>query len=218
MYRGRGYTKRKRHWGATVVKQIMVCIVIVLLVIVIKKMDIAIVNESMETFKAVLSNDYTASELVASAKETVAKIKEVPGSITASFKTSGKRLAFSPPTDEAAVVSTYGEKSNYFGKEESGFERGMKFSSETELQVYAVGGGTVAEISQSSQYGQYIKMTHGNNINSIYGGCTKIYVKPLEKVKKGQLIASISPENNGYLSFELWVDGEIVNPANYIEF
>lgn len=218
MYRGRGYRKRTGHWGATVVKQIMVCIVIVLLVIVIKKMDIAIVNESMETFKAVLSNDYTASEIAVSAKETIAKIKEVPKSITASFKASENKMAFSPPTDEVAVVSTFGEKSNYYGKEETGFERGMKFSSEEVLQVFAVSGGTVAEINQSSHYGQYIKIIHGNNINSIYGGCTEIYIKPLEKVKKGQLIASISPENNGYLSFELWVDNEIVNPANYIEF
>ena len=218
MYRGRGYINRKRHWGATVVKQIIVCIVIVLLVIVIKKMDIAIVNESLETFKAMINEDYTASEIAATVKETVAKIKDVPESITTSFKASGKKLAFSPPADVASVVSTYGEKSNYLGKEESGFDRGMKFSSEKELQVFAVGGGTVAEINQSSQYGNYIQITHGNNINSIYGGCTQIYVKPLEKVKKGQLIASISPENDGYLSFELWVDGKIVNPASYIEF
>lgn len=218
MYRGRGYIKRKKHWGATVVKQIMVCIVIVLLVIVIKKMDIAIVNKSIETFHALISEDYTASEVAETAKETFTKIKEVPKSITASLKESERKLSFCPPTDEAAVISTFGEKFSYFGEEKTGFERGMKFSSEKELQVYAIGGGTVAEINNSSQYGQYIIINHGNNVNSIYGGCSKVYIESLEKVKKGQLIASISPENNGYLSFELWVDGEIANPASYIEF
>ena len=59
---------------------------------------------------------------------------------------------------------------------------------------------------------------HGDNIVSIYGGCSNVYVKSLEKVKKGQLIASISPENNGYLKFELWANDEIVNPADYIQF
>jgi len=74
------------------------------------------------------------------------------------------------------------------------------------------------QIRASSQYGKYIKVVHGDDIVSIYGGCSQIYVESLEKVKKGQLIASISPENNGHLSFELWVKDEIVNPADYIEF
>jgi len=218
MYRSRGYIKRKRRWGATVIKQIMVCIVIVLLIIVIKKMDIAIVNESIETFKAMVTEDFTASDIKETAKETFSKIKDIPDSIIASFRSSEAKLAFSPPTDEAAVISTFGEKTSYYGEEKNGFERGMKFTSEKELQVYAVGGGTIADINQSSQYGQYIIITHGDNINSIYGGCTKVYVEPLEKVKKGQLIASISPENDGFLCFELWVDGEIAAPTEYIEF
>jgi murein DD-endopeptidase MepM/ murein hydrolase activator NlpD len=61
-------------------------------------------------------------------------------------------------------------------------------------------------------------VVHGDDIVSIYGGCTHIYVESMEKVKKGQLIASVSPENNGLLSFELWVEDEIVNPADYIDF
>ena len=128
-------------------------------------------------------------------------------------------MRFSPPADEAAVISTFGEKTGYnAGEAQNGFERGMTFQSDKELQVFAVGGGIVSEIGQSSQYGNYVKVVHGDDIVSIYGGCSQIYVKSLEKVKKGQLIASVNPENNGHLSFELWVKDEIVNPADYIEF
>lgn len=218
MYRGRRTIRYKRNWGMGLVKQVIACILIVLLVIVIKKMDIAIVNEGIETIKNQVSRDYTINEIAASAKGTFSKIKEVPTSISNAFRNSENKLAFSPPTDEAAVVATFGEKTGYFEKEEFGFERGMKFASEEELQVYAIGGGTVAEVGESAQYGTYIKIIHGDNINSIYGGCTNVYVEPLQKVKKGQNIASISPENNGYLSFELWVDGEVANPASYISF
>lgn len=220
MYRKR--YKRKKNYGATLLKQMMICIIIVLLVIVIKKMDIAIVNQSIETLQSKLDKDYTLSKIAMiakdNAKDTFGKVKDVPDSIREAFLNSDRKLAFSPPTDEAAIISTYGEQLNYFGKEETGFERGMKFSSEKEIQVYAAGGGTVAEIGKSSQYGNYIRIAHGNKIETIYGGCTKIYVKSLEKVKKGQIIASVSPENNGYLSFEMWVDGEIVNPASYVQF
>jgi len=218
MYRGRRSIKRRKNYGATLIKQILVCIIIVLLVIVIKKMDIAIVNNSMDNIQAKLDRDYKAADIFQSAKDIAAKVKEVPESIAAAFQRSESKLAFSPPADEAAIISTFGEKTGYFENEENGFERGMKFQTDKELQVFSVGGGIVSEIGESNHYGKYIKVVHGNDIVSIYGGCSQIYVESLEKVKKGQLIASINPENNGHLSFELWVKDEIVNPADYIEF
>jgi murein DD-endopeptidase MepM/ murein hydrolase activator NlpD len=219
MYRGRRYINKRKNYGATLIKQIIVCIIIVILVIVIKKMDIAIVNQGMDNVQAMLNKDYTVSEIFQSGKDIAAKVKKVPESVAAAFQRSGSRLAFSPPADEAAVISTFGEKTGYSdGESQSGFERGMKFQSDKELQVFSVGGGIISEIGESSQYGKYIKIVHGDDIVSIYGGCSQIYVKSLEKVKKGQLIASVNPENNGRLSFELWVKDEIVNPADYIEF
>lgn len=219
MYRGGRYINKRKNYGATIIKQIIVCIIIVILVIVIKQMDIAIVNQGMDKVQAMLNKDYTVAEIFQSGKELAAKVKKVPESVASAFQRSGSKLAFSPPADEAAVISTFGEKTGYnAGETQAGFERGMKFQSDKELQVFAVGGGIVSEIGESSQYGKYIKVVHGNDIVSIYGGCSQIYVKSLEKVKKGQLIASVSPENNGHLSFELWVKDEIVNPADYIEF
>ena len=218
MYKNRRYVRRKKGYGSTLLKQILVCIIIVLLVIVIKKMDIAIVNDSIATFKATLNRDYKASEIVDSAKNLASKAKDIPGNIASAFQRSETKLAFAPPADEDAIISTFGEKTSFFGSELNGFERGLRFQSETELQVFAVSGGIVSEIGEGSQYGKYIKIVHGDDVVSIYGGCTQIYVQSLEKVKKGQLIASISPENNGHLSFELWVDNDIVNPADYIEF
>ncbi len=218
MYRNRRYARKRKNYGATLLRQILICIVIVLLVIVIKKMDIAIVNKGLDNVQARLDRDYKVAEIFQGTKNLAARVKKVPESIAAAFQRGETRLAFSPPADEAAVIATFGEKTGYFEAEENGFERGMKFQSDKELQVYSVGGGIVSEIGESSQYGKYIKLVHGDDIVSIYGGCTQIYVESLEKVKKGQLIASISPENNGYLSFELWVDEEIVNPADYIDF
>lgn len=218
MNRGRRQFKKKRNYSNTLLKQLLVCIIIVLLVIVIKKMDIAMVNQGLETVETALSRDYKVSEIVQSTKELAGKVKEVPESIAAAFQRSETKLAFSPPADDEWVVATFGETAGILENEQQGFERGMKFQSDKELQVYSVGGGIVAEIGESSQYGNYIKVVHGDDIVSIYGGCTQIYVEALEKVKKGQLIASVSPENNGRLTFELWVADEVVNPADYIQF
>jgi murein DD-endopeptidase MepM/ murein hydrolase activator NlpD len=218
MYGGRRFANRRKTYGATVIKQLLVCIIIVLVVLIIKMMDIAIVNEGLSEVQARLDRDYKVAEIFDSAAALAGKVKEVPESVAAAFQRSGSRLAFSPPTDADAIIATFGEKTGYFNSEQYGFERGMKFQSDTELQVFSVGGGIVSEIGVSDQYGKYIKIAHGDDIVSIYGGCSQIYVQSLEKVKKGQLIASVSPENNGRLAFELWVDDEIVNPADYIEF
>lgn len=218
MVRGRRYARRRKNYGITLLKQLIACIVIVLLVIIIKKMDIAIVNKSLDKVHESLTKHYTVAEIFQSSKEILAKSKNIPDSITAAFKNSGNKLAFSPPTDVNAAITTFGEKKGYFESEYNGFERGMKFQSDEELQVYSIGGGIVAEIGDTSQYGKYIRIVHADDIVSIYRGCTQTYVKPLEKVKKGQIIASISPENNGHLSFELWHKGEIVNPSSYIDF
>ena len=214
-YRG---NSRGRNLARTFIKQIIACIIIVLIAIVIKKMDIAIVNKTVDTMKAALSKDITSSELVATVKNAAVKIKEVPAYIAESFHAGEEKLAFAPPTDEAAVVSTFGEKSTYFGNEKSGFSRGMTFASDKEMQVHSIGGGTVVDVSTSSLYGKYIKVEHDNGITSIYGGCTNIYVKPLDKVKKGAIIASVEPSDDSKLTFELWVDGTVVNPNEYIKF
>lgn len=214
MYRGRRYANRQKNYGATLLKQLLVCIIIVLLVIVIKKMDVAIVNQAIDNAKAALDRDYKVADIMQSGKDLVAKVKQVPESVAAAFQRSGSKLAFSPPADQEAIIATFGEQTGEAG----GFEKGLQFQSDKELQVFSVGGGIVSEIGENEQYGKYVKVVHGDDIVSIYGGCTNIYVKSLEKVKKGQLIASVSPQNNGHLNFELWVKDEIVNPSDYIEF
>ena len=212
MYRGRRkYIKRKKNYGNTLLRQLLICIIVVLVVIIIKQMDIALADKGLDNIQAWLNRDYTVSEIVQSTKDLAFKAKEVPESVAAAFQRSGSKLAFSPPTDADALISTFGG-----GQDQS--EQGIEFQSEKELQVFAVGGGVVSEIGVNDQYGKYIKIVHGDDIVSLYGGCSQIYVKSLEKVKKGQLVASVSPESNGHLSFQMWVNSKIVNPADYIEF
>lgn len=214
MYRSARYIRKRKNYGSTLIKQVIICIIIVLLVIFIKKMDIAIVNKSMDNMQAWLDRDYKVAEIIDAGKRTALNIKDIPQSVAAAFQKSSSKLAFSPPTDVAAAVMTFGENT----VDSQSNQKEMNFQSEKELQVYSVGGGIISEIGENSQYGKYIKVVHGDDIVSVYGGCTQIYVESLQKVKKGQLIASVSPENNGRLSFEMWSQDTLVNPADYIEF
>lgn len=213
-----GSNRGRKSWIQMFMKQILISILILLLVIIIKKLDLALLNQSMQTFQSYMDKDYTKVELIDSGKTVFSYTLELPKKVRETLKSSEKDISFVPPADEEAVVSTFGEKKAYLGSETNGFEKGMKFSSENELQVYAVAGGTVAEIQENTRRGTTLQLSHGNEIISRYEGCTQVYVKPLQKVKRGQLIASVAPNDGSYLAFQLWMNQEIVNPAHYISF
>jgi murein DD-endopeptidase MepM/ murein hydrolase activator NlpD len=59
----------------------------------------------------------------------------------------------------------------------------------TVSQIYAVSGGTVIAVGENDEYGKYIRIAHGKEAESVYGNIRQVYVRPLERVKKGQVIA-----------------------------
>lgn len=212
MYRHRGSVPRRprKNLGQILVKQIILCIIIVLLVILAKKMDIAMVNKAMETFHTQLAKDYTATEIVHTAKSALIQVKDSTRTIVATFREGEKMMEFSPPADVAGTLTASASSSNG-GKS-------MQFQSDKEIQVYASAGGTISEISAVTNQGRYIKISHGNNILSLYGGCSDVYVQPLEKVKKGQIIGTVKAGENQPLTFEIWTDGNLADPTEYIAF
>lgn len=205
-------------WVQRLMKQIIIAILILLLVIVIKKLNISVMNQAVETIHYQMTKDYGPSDFQEAAQSVFAYTKEVPKAIGQAIAKSENQMEFVPPASETAAVSTFGQKQESGESKESNFENGVKFASSKELQVYAVAGGTVTEVFDGKEGDTTIHLSHGNDRSSVYAGCSKVYVKPLERVKKGQLIASVLPESGASLNFELWIDKKAVNPAKYISF
>ena len=68
-------------------------------------------------------------------------------------------------------------------------------------------------------YGNLIKVEHEGGMTTYYAHLSKIYVKPGDKVKAGDLIGAIGStgfSTGPHLHFELRVNGEPVNPYGYI--
>ena len=93
----------------------------------------------------------------------------------------------------------------------------ISFRSDEEIQVHAAGGGTVTTVIGSRPEGVRVEISHGDGMVSVYSGLSAVYVKPLDKVRKGQIIASVGPGGIGGLSFELKIDGKAVNPMDYVQ-
>ena len=88
--------------------------------------------------------------------------------------------------------------------------------------VNAIAAGTVIYDGWSDEYGYTIQIQHADDIVSIYKHNQKLLKKTGDKVKAGTAIALTgntgSTSTGDHLHFELWHDGESLDPAIYINF
>ena len=88
--------------------------------------------------------------------------------------------------------------------------------------VKSVLDGTVISSQWTMDSGNIIQVLHSNNMVSVYKHNSSLLKKEGETVKAGEAIALVgsSGENSTgpHLHFELWHNGNPVNPADYINF
>ncbi len=85
--------------------------------------------------------------------------------------------------------------------------------------IVAADAGTVTFAGWSNSYGNLIKISHGNGIETRYAHCNSISVSVGTSVEKGEQIGTVGKTGNatGYLChFEVRVNGTAVNPLKYI--
>lgn len=94
----------------------------------------------------------------------------------------------------------------------------------TQPQLNTIAGATVNSCyggrviaSYYSPDGATVIVQHPLNFISVYRGMERARVSDGDKVTSGQSIGSM-PQRNPSLQFELWLDGDRVNPADYIAF
>lgn len=101
--------------------------------------------------------------------------------------------------------------------------QGIDYKAELGSKVVSVYDGTVTNIYEDKLWGNCIEIIHTGNILGIYRNLSKdISVKVNEKVSGGQAIgkvgnsASIEKAEEPHLHFELWMNGESINPTSFI--
>ena len=86
--------------------------------------------------------------------------------------------------------------------------------------IVAADGGTVTAAGYSGSYGLRVQINHGNGLQTLYGHCSKLLVKPGQRVAKGQAIALVGSTGNStgpHCHFEVYRNGARVNPFNYVK-
>ena len=113
------------------------------------------------------------------------------------------------------ITSRYGESSSIRRSTHTGLD--IACSTGTDIKVVA--SGTVTFSAYKGSYGKLIKVDHGNGVETWYGHCSKLYAKVGEKVEVGDVIAAVGSTGNStgpHLHFEIRINGNTVNPQNYV--
>lgn len=99
---------------------------------------------------------------------------------------------------------------------------GVDYGMDSDFEVVSILDGTVIDVIDDDIMGKTIKIKHSNDIISVYQSLGSVDVEKDSVVSQGMIIgksgeANVSPELGNHLHFELYYQGEVVNPENYYD-
>lgn len=131
--------------------------------------------------------------------------------------TASKDKYIWPLKDAFTITDTFGGRT-VFGV--YSYHRAIDLAAPGGTPIYAADGGVIVKAEWSSSYGYYVMIKHDNGQETLYAHMrSEPFVSVGERVYQGQRIGEVGMTGyaTGYhLHFEVRVDGERMNPMNYL--
>jgi len=128
---------------------------------------------------------------------------------------------FRDPVDEPICTkSIFGVRRSYNGGQFVGYHGGLDYGVCANLNIYAPAAGNVVFTGPLTAMGNATFIDHGHGIYTGYGHQAEIRVKVGDHVEPGQLIGIIGATGRvtgPHLHWEIWVNGQKVNPVQWLE-
>lgn len=115
---------------------------------------------------------------------------------------------------QGTVTSRFGPR---WGRSHKGLDIGAPEG--TPIKAAASGVVSVAEYGYNGGYGNYVIVSHGNGVQTLYGHCIRLNVEKGQAVSQGDVIAFVgnTGESTGnHLHLEIRVNGIAQDPQNYL--
>lgn len=96
---------------------------------------------------------------------------------------------------------------------------GIDIPCSTGTSIVAAASGTVVDAGYNSYNGNYLKISHGNGLETMYLHCSRLLVSSGARVSGGQTIAKSGATgmvSGAHLHFVVKKNGNYVNPQNYL--
>ncbi len=171
-----------------------------------QQIDIMLVEENGEEVYREISNEKV---LVAAVDEIIAQGAVVQmASRSASVSNSGMIW----PTTATRI-------SSYFGPRSGGFHTGLDIDGNTGDPVWAAKSGVVTQAGYRGSYGYCVTIDHGNGLISMYAHLSEVTTKEGVQINIGEpvgLEGSTGNSSGSHLHFEIRLNGNPVDPLNYI--
>lgn len=124
-------------------------------------------------------------------------------------------VSFIRPTS-GIITSRYGSNDSVRSHSHSGIDIGAPRGT----AIKAAAAGTVTYAGNAGDgYGNYVVLSNGNGVQTIYAHCSQLLVSRGQKVSQGQVIAKVGSTGNStgnHLHFEVRKNGITYNPQNYV--
>lgn len=119
------------------------------------------------------------------------------------------------------VTSKYGWRTYTLnGKKVTSNHKGIDIGAPSGAKIIASNGGKVATSAYNANgYGNYVILDHGGGKLTVYGHMSKRGVSVGQSVTKGQQIGKVGSTGRStgpHLHFEIRINGNAVNPLNYL--
>ncbi len=188
----------------------------------IQNLDLSIVEKYTNNSEEVKTNEvqvaknnitHKIDEQIISEQERIQKEKEEQERLNAMPVINGIRLASVPVS--GTISSRFGVRSSLRRSTHTGLD--IACSQGTPIKVTA--DGTVISAAQAGAYGNLVKVSHGNGLETWYAHTSKMFVKAGQPVKAGDVIAAVGTTGNStgpHLHLEIRINGQAVNPQQYL--
>lgn len=120
----------------------------------------------------------------------------------------------------APISSGFGYRLDPFGRRTTKRHNGVDFAGRPDSPIVVTADGVVRHAGWVPSYGQAILVDHGFGYSTLYAHTTGIQVKAGDVVKRGDKIATMGSSGRStgtHLHYEVWKDGQAVNPRNYFK-
>ncbi|EGX99834.1 metalloprotease HI [Nitrospirillum viridazoti Y2] len=163
--------------------------------------------------------DIQFASLTLSGKEKAIYRYQASGSTADYYNALGesiRRAILRTPIDGARVTSGYGMRMHpVLGY--SKMHKGKDFGAPVGTPIYAAGDGLVEQAGPFSSYGNYVKLRHGNQMETAYGHMSRIAkgLRPGMRVAQGDVIGYVGATGRAtgpHLHFEVLRGNQQINP------
>lgn len=145
-----------------ILKQTGMMLLLAMALFISKNSHIGALQHGADTVLDYMEVSYTADDIKSAADKSAAAAASVTASVNDAIGVAIGKPSYGEPIDR-------------------------EFS-ENRAAVYAVGAGQVTAVGENEEIGKYIRVTHGEVGESLYGNLESVSVAVPSKVKKGQII------------------------------